>query len=85
MYDRCGVTEILLYTTGPCLDLIDQNAVELCTVNTLVLDEADKLLELGFQDELNQILILLPRQRQSLFLSATRPQSIEVLARSLLR
>lgn len=79
-----GGTDILIATPGRLLDLIDHNALKLSTVQTLVLDEADKLLELGFQEELNQILKLLPAQRQNLFLSATRPQSIESLARSLL-
>ena len=79
-----GGTDILIATPGRLLDLIDHNALKLSTVQTLVLDEADKLLELGFQEELHQILKLLPAQRQNLFLSATRPQSIESLARSLL-
>jgi superfamily II DNA/RNA helicase len=79
-----GGTDILIATPGRLLDLIDHNALKLSSVQTLVLDEADKLLELGFQEELNQILKLLPAQRQNLFLSATRPQNIESLARSLL-
>ena len=80
-----GGTDILIATPGRLLDLIDQNALKLSKVQTLVLDEADKLLELGFQEELQLILGLLPTQRQNLFLSATRPQSIESLARSLLQ
>jgi superfamily II DNA/RNA helicase len=80
-----GGTDILIATPGRLLDLIDQNALKLSKVQTLVLDEADKLLELGFQEELQLILSLLPNQRQNLFLSATRPQSIESLARSLLQ
>ena len=80
-----GGTDILIATPGRLLDLIDQNALKLSKVQTLVLDEADKLLELGFQEELQLILGLLPTQRQNLFLSATRPQSIEPLARSLLQ
>ena len=80
-----GGTDILIATPGRLLDLIDQNALKLSRVQTLVLDEADKLLELGFQEELQLILGLLPTQRQNLFLSATRPQSIESLARSLLQ
>jgi superfamily II DNA/RNA helicase len=80
-----GGTDILIATPGRLLDLIDQNALKLSKVQTLVLDEADKLLELGFQEELQLILSLLPTQRQNLFLSATRPQSIESLARSLLQ
>ena len=80
-----GGTDILIATPGRLLDLLDRNALNLSQVRTLVLDEADKLLELGFQDELSQILSALPRQRQNLFLSATRPKSIEALAQSILR
>ena len=80
-----GGTDILIATPGRLLDLIDQNALKLSMVKTLVLDEADKLLELGFQEELQHILSLMPAKRQNLFLSATRPQSIESLARSLLQ
>ena len=80
-----GGTDILIATPGRLLDLIDQNALKLSMVQTLVLDEADKLLELGFQEELQHILSLMPAKRQNLFLSATRPQSIESLARSLLQ
>ena len=80
-----GGTDILIATPGRLLDLIDQNALKLSMVQTLVLDEADKLLELGFQEELQHILSLMPAKRQNLFLSATRAQSIESLARSLLQ
>jgi len=79
-----GGTDILIATPGRLLDLMAQNALKLQHVKTLVLDEADKLLELGFQDELQEILNALPAQRQNLFLSATRPKGIEILARSLL-
>ena len=79
-----GVTDILIATPGRLLDLLDHNALKISQVQTLVLDEADKLLELGFQDELGQILAKLPHKRQNLFLSATRPNSIESLAQSLL-
>lgn len=80
-----GGANILIATPGRLIDLIAHNALKLSQVQTLVLDEADKLLELGFQDELQNILRLLPVQRQNLFLSATRPQSIENLAQSLLK
>ena len=80
-----GGTDILIATPGRLLDLLDRNALKLSQVQTLVLDEADKLLELGFQDELGRILANLPVRRQNLFLSATRPDSIESLARSLLQ
>ena len=79
-----GGADILIATPGRLLDLLDHNALKLSQVQTLVLDEADKLLELGFQDELGKILAKLPHKRQNLFLSATRPNSIESLAQSLL-
>jgi ATP-dependent RNA helicase RhlE len=79
-----GGTDILIATPGRLLDLLDHNALKISQVQTLVLDEADKLLELGFQDELGKILAKLPHKRQNLFLSATRPNSIESLAQSLL-
>jgi superfamily II DNA/RNA helicase len=79
-----GGTDILIATPGRLIDLIEHNALKLSHIQTLVLDEADKLLELGFQDELQHILSLIPGKRQNIFLSATRPQSIEALAQSLL-
>ena len=80
-----GGTDILIATPGRLIDLIEHNALKLSNVQSLVLDEADKLLELGFQDELQHILSLLSKKRQNLFLSATRPESIESLAQSILR
>lgn len=64
-------TEILVATSGRLLDLIASNAVNLSEVETLVLDEADKLLNLGFKDEMNQIFALLPKKRQNILFSAT--------------
>jgi len=80
-----GGTHILVATPGRLIDLHAHNAVKLSHVKTLVLDEADKLLDMGFQDELNHILNLLPADRQNLFLSATKPKSIEALANRLLQ
>ena len=80
-----GSTDILIATPGRLIDLLAHNALKLSQVQTLVLDEADKLLELGFQEELQQILDLLPKQRQTLFLSATRPTHMLPWAQSLLR
>jgi len=79
-----GGTDILIATPGRLIDLLEHNALKLSGVQTLVLDEADKLLELGFQEELQCILSLLPSKRQNLFLSATRPQSMVALAQTLL-
>ncbi len=79
-----GGTDVVVATPGRLLDLIAHNAIDLSTVATLVLDEADRLLELGFAEELGAILALLPRQRQNLFLSATFPPVLEAMARDLL-
>ncbi len=82
-----GGADILVATPGRLLDLIDHNALGahgLSQVNTLVLDEADRLLDLGFADELARILALLPAKRQSLFFSATFPQAVQALADALL-
>ena len=80
-----GGADIVVATPGRLLDLIDHNALRINTVTTLVLDEADRLLDLGFTEELNRILALLPAQRQSLFFSATFPAEVQALADSLLR
>ena len=79
-----GGAHIVVATPGRLLDLIAHNALRLDTVQTLVLDEADRLLELGFQDELRSILALLPKARQSLFFSATFPAAVVELADTLL-
>jgi superfamily II DNA/RNA helicase len=74
-----GGAEIVVATPGRLLDLVDNNALRLNAVTTLVLDEADKLFELGFADELQRILSLLPR-RQTLLFSATFPSRVQTLA-----
>jgi ATP-dependent RNA helicase RhlE len=80
-----GGTDIVVATPGRLLDLIDHNAITLNHVQMLVLDEADRLLDLGFADELQRILSLIPAARQSLFFSATFPPAVERLAQTLLR
>ncbi len=80
-----GGADILIATPGRLLDLIDHNAVSLAEVSVLVLDEADRLLDLGFTAELNRILALLPARRQSLLFSATFPPAVQTLATALLR
>ena len=79
-----GGTDIVVATPGRLLDLIDHNALTLGSVNTLVLDEADRLLDMGFSDELNRILSMLPARRQNLFFSATFPAPVQALAQQLL-
>jgi len=80
-----GGTDIVVATPGRLLDLIAHNALSLGSVSTLVLDEADRLLDLGFAEELARILALLPAQRQNLFFSATFPPDVQALAQTLLR
>ncbi|UYB52049.1 DEAD/DEAH box helicase [Xanthomonas sp. AM6] len=80
-----GGADLVVATPGRLLDAIAHNALGLGGVATLVLDEADRLLELGFADELGQILARLPPQRQTLLFSATFPAPVERLARRLLR
>ncbi|MES1979999.1 MAG: DEAD/DEAH box helicase [Pseudomonadota bacterium] len=77
--------DIVVATPGRLIDLIAHKAVKLGEVEMLVLDEADRLLDLGFGEELARILALLPAKRQTLFFSATFPPAIEALASSMLR
>ncbi len=80
-----GGTDIAVATPGRLLDLVGRNALALSGVTTLVLDEADRLLDLGFAEELARILALLPTQRQNLFFSATFAPAVQALAHTLLR
>jgi superfamily II DNA/RNA helicase len=80
-----GGTQVLVATPGRLLDLVAHNAVKLAEVSLLVLDEADRLLDLGFADELNQLLALLPARRQHLFFSATFAPPVRALADSMLQ
>ena len=80
-----GGADIVVATPGRLLDLADHNAVRLSEVSTLVLDEADRLLDEGFADELTRVLALLPDRRQNLLFSATFPLSVQSLAEGLLR
>ena len=76
---------MVVATPGRLLDLITHNALSLATVRTLVLDEADKLLDEGFGEELARIFAMLPARRQNLFFSATFPPAMEALAASMMR
>jgi ATP-dependent RNA helicase RhlE len=80
-----GGTDIVVATPGRLLDLIDHHALQLSSVATLVLDEADRLFDLGFAEELARILALLPARRQNLLFSATLPPAIQGLASQMLR
>ena len=80
-----GGADVIVATPGRLLDLIDRHALSLAGVAVLVLDEADRLLDAGFADELTRILALLPQRRQNLLLSATFPPAVLTLAQALLR
>lgn len=80
-----GGADIVVATPGRLLDLAKEGTLSLSSVSTLVLDEADRLLALGFADELAAVLALLPAQRQNLLFSATFPEAVEKLASKLLK
>jgi ATP-dependent RNA helicase RhlE len=77
--------DILVATPGRLVDLMSQGLIDLGSVEVFVLDEADRMLDMGFLPDLRRIQCKLPRQRQTLFFSATMPESIRDLADSLLR
>lgn len=79
-----GGTDILVATPGRLLDLISCNAIKLDRVQTLVLDEADRMLSLGFTEELSALLALTPATKQTLLFSATFPEQVQVLTQDLL-
>ena len=79
-----GGADMVVATPGRLLDLVDHNAVHLGSLQHLVLDEADRLLDLGFADELQRVLALLPAKRQTLLFSATFAPEVEALATELL-
>lgn len=76
--------DIVVATPGRLLDLVDHNALHLGQVQHLVLDEADRLLDLGFAEELQRVLALLPKPRQNLLFSATFEPKVKALAEALL-
>jgi ATP-dependent RNA helicase RhlE len=68
---------VLVATPGRLLELVAANAVSLASIETLVLDEADKMLNLGFKEEMDSLLAFLPKKRQNIFLSATLSSDLE--------
>ena len=76
--------DVVVATPGRLLDIVDHNALNLGQVQHLVLDEADRLLDLGFAEELQRILMLLPAKRQNLLFSATFEPAVQTLAEALL-
>jgi ATP-dependent RNA helicase RhlE len=80
---RRGV-DILVATPGRLLDLMDQRYVDLGQIEIFVLDEADRMLDMGFVHDVKKVLRVLPRKRHSLFFSATMPPDIQRLASEIL-
>jgi len=76
--------DILVATPGRLLDLMDQGFISLRDIEIFVLDEADRMLDMGFIHDVKKIIAALPRQRQSLFFSATMPPEIVKLSNSIL-
>ncbi|MBU3699664.1 MAG: DEAD/DEAH box helicase [Candidatus Kapabacteria bacterium] len=81
---RRGV-DIVIATPGRLLDVVEHRALNLSHVHTFVLDEADRMLDMGFLPSIRQVVKLIPAQRQTLFFSATLPREIRDLANSLLK
>jgi ATP-dependent RNA helicase RhlE len=81
---RRGI-DILIATPGRLLDHVSQNTVDLSKVEILVLDEADRMLDMGFIRDIRKILALVPKQKQTLMFSATFSKEIKQLANDLLR
>jgi ATP-dependent RNA helicase RhlE len=77
-------TDILVATPGRLLDLTSSNSVHLSSIEVLVLDEADKMLNLGFKEEMEKILSLVPKRRQNLLFSATMGEDINAIKERLL-
>lgn len=77
--------DVLIATPGRLLDLMNQNIVQLNTIEYFVLDEADRMLDMGFINDVKKIIAKLPAKRQSLFFSATMAPPIVLLAHTILR
>jgi ATP-dependent RNA helicase RhlE len=80
-----GKADIVVATPGRLLELAGKNAVRLSSITTLVLDEADKMLNLGFKEEVDRILALLPPKRQNLLFSATLGEDLSLIQQVLLK
>ena len=79
-----GGVDVLVATPGRLIDLVNQNALKLDKVETLVLDEADRMLDMGFIRDIKRIIALLPKKRQNLLFSATFSEDIRKLTTGLL-
>lgn len=82
--ELAGGVDVLIATPGRLLDLINQKHLQLSRLEVFVLDEADRMLDMGFLPDIKKVVQLLPKHRQNLFFSATMPKDIQKLADSLL-
>lgn len=76
---------IIIATPGRLIDHLNQKTVSLSEVNMLVLDEADRMLDMGFEPQIKKILAVIPKERQTLLFSATMPEKISQIARNYMR
>lgn len=81
---RNGI-DVLIATPGRLLDLINQRIINLAHLELFVLDEADRMLDMGFIHDVKKVVSIIPQKRQTLFFSATMPPEIAVLAQTILR
>lgn len=79
-----GNIDVLIATPGRLIDLIQQGHIKLNNIEIFVLDEADRMLDMGFINDVKKIIALLPKKRQTLFFSATMPPEIAKLSNSIL-
>ncbi len=82
---KLGGVEILISTPGRLIDLVGRNSVGISRIQTLVIDEADKLLQMGFREEMDHLLELTPKKKQTLLFSATQDQELTSLIQQLLK
>ena len=82
---KLGGVEILIATPGRLIDLVGRNSVGISRIQTLVIDEADKLLQMGFREEMDHLLELTPKKKQTLLFSATQDQELASLIHQLLK
>lgn len=82
---KLGGVEILIATPGRLIDLVGRNSVGISRIHTLVIDEADKLLQMGFREEMDHLLEQTPKKKQTLLFSATQDQELTSLIQQLLK
>jgi ATP-dependent RNA helicase RhlE len=82
---KLGGVEVLIATPGRLIDLVGRNSVGISRIQTLVIDEADKLLQMGFREEMDHLLELTPKKKQTLLFSATQDQELASLIQQLLK